>query len=251
MWIRFYIEKLLILQNMIIDILSKNAPETAFCYYSLPQGNGSCFYIENKILRMFPVLNDCVSLLRILNVFYCENGPESAFSYTDQYLADVAANVKCSNSLSFSHIFSCGVPQGCPRPYTFYHVYTTPLSTLISSQSLNHHLYADDALLLFLPTRSLLYSISHLQDALQQISSWMTANLLTLNYSQKLNFFSSDSNNNQPVANCPLSTTHSARNLSFISTFTFVNVSAHYSTSKQPAPLPPLSFTPNSITATQ
>jgi len=29
MWIRFYIEELLILQNMIINILSKNAPETA------------------------------------------------------------------------------------------------------------------------------------------------------------------------------------------------------------------------------
>jgi len=63
--------------------------------------------------------------------------------------------------------------------------YTTPLSTLVSSLSLNHHLYADDTQL-FLSFHPLDFhsNISHLQNALQQISSWMTANLLTLNSSK-------------------------------------------------------------------
>ena len=61
-------------------------------------------------------------------------------------------------------------------------LYTTPLSTLISSLSLNHHLYADDTQLFFsFYPSGFDSSITHLQDSLHKISSWMTANLLTLN----------------------------------------------------------------------
>jgi len=62
---------------------------------------------------------------------------------------------------------------------------TSPLSTLISSLLLNHHLYADDTQL-FLSFRppDFVSSVTHLQNALQHISSWMTTNLLTLNSSK-------------------------------------------------------------------
>jgi len=50
-------------------------------------------------------------------------------------------------------------------------LYTTPLSTLISSLSFNHHLYADDTQLLFSFYPPVLDStITHLQHALQHIS---------------------------------------------------------------------------------
>ena len=64
-------------------------------------------------------------------------------------------------------------------------MYTTPLSTLISFCSLNHHLYADDTQLFlsFLLTH-FDSRIDHLHNALDQISSWMTANLLTLHSSK-------------------------------------------------------------------
>ena len=53
-------------------------------------------------------------------------------------------------------------------------MYTTPLSNLISSLSLDHHLYADDTQLFF-SFHPLNYdsSISHLQNALQQISLYL------------------------------------------------------------------------------
>jgi len=81
-------------------------------------------------------------------------------------------------SFSTSHTCSYGVPQGSVRGPLLFVLHTTPLSTLISSLSLNHHLYADNTELFisFYPS-DLDSSITHLQNALQQISSWMTANL--------------------------------------------------------------------------
>jgi len=60
----------------------------------------------------------------------------------------------------------------------------TPLSTLMSSLSLNHHFYSDDTQLLISYPSNLDSSITHLQNALQAILSWMSANLLTLNTSK-------------------------------------------------------------------
>jgi len=69
--------------------------------------------------------------------------------------------------------------------YLLFIMHTSPLSTLISSLSLNHHMYADDAqLLLSFRSSDFDSSVTHLQNALQHISSWMTANLLTLNSSK-------------------------------------------------------------------
>ena len=58
--------------------------------------------------------------------------------------------------------------------------------------------------------------IAHLQNALQQISSWMTANLLTLN-SSKTEFLLTELRKQlDKIHNSSLNTTHCARNLGFI-----------------------------------
>ena len=95
-------------------------------------------------------------------------------------------------------------PRLCSRPSTFDHVHH-PSQSLISSISLDHHLYADNNLLFFaFHPLNFDSSISHLQNALQQISSWMTANLLTLNsFKIRTNFCSSDSRTNSPLRLAP------------------------------------------------
>ena len=123
--------------------------------------------------------------------------------------------------------------------------------------------------MLTIHTFSLLYpsnlhsSITHLQNALQAISSWMSANLLTLNTS-KTEFLLIGLK--QPLAkinSCSLDTVHSVSNLRFIfdehillylnpATHIFLrfDASVHILISEQPAPLLPLSFTLSLTTAT-
>jgi len=68
-----------------------------------------------------------------------------------------------------------------------------------------------------LPSVRIHSNITHLQNALQQISSWMTADLFSLSTFLKLSFFLSDLNSNFiKIYDSSHSTTHSARNLGFI-----------------------------------
>ena len=101
-------------------------------------------------------------------------------------------------------------------PFLFI-MYTTPLNSLISSLSLNHHLYADDTQLFSFHPPDVHSSIIHLHGALQQISSWMTSNLLTLNSSKTEFLFIGLKQQLAELQNISLNTTHSARNLGFIS----------------------------------
>jgi len=150
---------------------------------------------------------------------------DSILKWFKSYLSSRSFRVRCNNTFSSLYTSSCGVPQGsvlgpllssCTLPNEY---------TLISSLSLNHHLYADDTSLLFsFSPPSFNSSMTHLQNSLQRISSWMTANLLTLNsYKTEFVAYSFDSKSNltkyttpHKIHNSSLNNTHSTPNLGFI-----------------------------------
>ena len=58
------------------------------------------------------------------------------------YLSSRCFRVKCNNDFSSPHTCLCGVPQGSVFGPLLFVMYTTSLNTLVSSLSLNRHLYA-------------------------------------------------------------------------------------------------------------
>jgi len=140
----------------------------------------------------------------------------SALDWFKSYLSSRSIRVKCNNNFSSCHSCICGVPQGSVLGPLLFILYTTPLSTLISPLSLNHHLYADDTRLFFSFYPSVFDStITQLQHSLQQISSWMPANLLTLNSSKTEFLLTGLPQQLNKINTCSLITTHSARSLGF------------------------------------
>ena len=196
---------------------------------------------------------------------------DTAVNWFRSYLSSRCFRVKCNNNLSSLHTCLCCVPQGSFLGPLLFVMYTTPLSALISSMSLNHHLYADDSQLFLSFHPSEFHSnITHLQNALQQIYSSTTAKLLTLNSSKSEFLLIGLKQQLSKIHDSSLSTTHSAHNLGFIfeEHLTFFDQISALSKScyyhirelrcicpnldfKQPAPLPPLLSILNLITVSK
>jgi len=101
-----------------------------------------------------------VSCLCLLDLFYTFDTTEhniliahlsswfgiqgSVLNWFESYLTSRSFRVKRDKDFFSEHISSCGVPQGSVLGPLLFIMYTTTLSSLISSLSLNHHLYADD-----------------------------------------------------------------------------------------------------------
>jgi hypothetical protein len=122
-------------------------------------------------------------LLERLSTWFGIRG--SALSWFKSYLSFRICNVKCCGSVSSTHSCLHGVPQGSVLGPLLFSLYTTPLSSLISSLSLDHHLYADDTQLFisFKPNRFNENKLL-LEKALTSISEWMASNRLSLNTSK-------------------------------------------------------------------
>ena len=130
----------------------------------------------------FDTVDHSILLTHLRNWFGLDGLSLDWFS---SYLSLRSQAVSINDSISAFSTLSCGVPQGSVLGPLFFTLYTTPLGSVISKNSLKYHLYADDTQLYisFTPTNSAL-SLETLTTTFNDILSWMNLNKLLLNPSK-------------------------------------------------------------------
>lgn len=122
-------------------------------------------------------------LLERLSTWFGIRG--SVLSWFTSYLIDRTQSVKVHEYSSSPSDLKYGVPQGSVLGPILFNMYTTPLSSLISSHSLDHELFADDSqMYTCFKANSYSDAASCLQQTFQSVSAWMSANFLALNPSK-------------------------------------------------------------------
>jgi len=109
----------------------------------------------------------------------------TVLSWLQSYLSSRNFIVNINGISSAPYPLLQGVPQGSVLGPLLFILYTTPLSSLISGSSVDHHLYADDAqLFISFSAPAFSQNVSHLETTIDTVSVWMSANLLSLNQSK-------------------------------------------------------------------
>ena len=99
--------------------------------------------------------------------------------------ASIRKQVKIKDTLSYKVTLSYGVPQGSVLGPGLFTLYTTPLSAIISSFDINHHLYVDNTqfyMSLFVSNAK--ESLENSQHCVMAVLAWMTGSRLKLNPSK-------------------------------------------------------------------
>ena len=127
----------------------------------------------------FDTIDHSILLNRLSTWFGIEG---CALNWFSSFLSNLNFRVKILDDLSSPVSSHYGVPQGSILGPILFSLYTTPLSQIISSNSVNHHLFADDTQLFtcFTPN-NFSTAVSSITLTFEQISSWMSANFLALN----------------------------------------------------------------------
>ena len=118
-------------------------------------------------------------LLQRLEMWYSFGGV--VISWLRSYLSDRFQSVRLYHCLSTNVTLPFGGPQGSVLEPLF-SLYTGPLSRVIASRSVPHHLYADDTqLYISFSADKSESSFYRLQQCLVSVQDWMTTNKLKLN----------------------------------------------------------------------
>ena len=130
----------------------------------------------------FDTVDHTILLSRLSSSFGITNSALSVFS---SYLSNRSQTVLIDQSQSHKLPLLLGVPQGSVLGPLLFTLYTTPLSHLLSSMSMNFHFYADDTqIYISFSNTDTDQALRKLTGALDSIFSWFCANRLAVNPSK-------------------------------------------------------------------
>ena len=104
-----------------------------------------------------------------------------ALAWFKPYFCGRHQKIKIDKSFSDSSLLGHGVPQGSVLGPLLFSLYTAPLSTIISSYGLSHHLYVDDTQIYISLTGA---TATVLQSCITGVSAWVAQSKLKLNPSK-------------------------------------------------------------------
>ena len=126
-----------------------HSTETALIYDHLVNAMGSqklsCLCLLD-LSAAFDTIDHNILLARLSSWFGIHG---VAVKWFKSFLSFRSFRVKCDKIFSSLYTSLCGVPQGSVLGPLLFILNTTPLSSLISSLNLNHHLYVNDTQLFY------------------------------------------------------------------------------------------------------
>ena len=130
----------------------------------------------------FDTINHATFTNRLLDWYGISGQAQIMFS---SYLQNRHQSVKIKDTLSDKITLSYRVPQGSVLGPVLLTLCITPLSAIIFSFDINHHLYADDTqIYVSLSVSGAKESLENLQHCVTVVSAWMTGFKLKLNPSK-------------------------------------------------------------------
>jgi hypothetical protein len=107
---------------------------------------------------------------------------EVALRWIVSYLQTRSQIININGNYSLPCTLQFGVPQGSVLGPLLFILYTAPLSKIINSKDVDHHLYADDTQVYkYINTSNFNLAIKSFQNCLESIKDWMFTNKLKLN----------------------------------------------------------------------